>query len=147
MKCPAFMVFWMFYDCSIAYILWIHVLMNADLGQKPMLTTAPSVPSSYGYGNPSKKIEIPNGRVGVIIGKAGETIKYRQLQSGAKIQVTRDMDADPHSLTREVELTGSAESIAKVEQLIKDVLAEVCFWLTSMITQVFCVSNHGIIYQ
>lgn len=112
-----------------------------------MLTTAPSVPSSYGYGNPSEKIEIPNGRVGVIIGKAGETIKYLQLQSGAKIQVTRDMDADPHSLTREVELTGSAESIAKAEQLIKDVLAEVCFWLTSMITLVFCVSNHGIIYQ
>ncbi|XP_024996909.1 far upstream element-binding protein 2-like [Cynara cardunculus var. scolymus] len=97
---------------------------SSDLGQKPMLNTAPSVPSSYGYGNPSKKIEIPNGRVGVIIGKAGETIKYLQLQSGAKIQVTRDMDADPHSLTREVELTGSAESIAKAEQLIKDVLAE-----------------------
>ncbi|KAI3692596.1 hypothetical protein L6452_32415 [Arctium lappa] len=97
---------------------------SSDLGQKAMLNTAPSVPSSYGYGNPSKKIEIPNGRVGVIIGKAGETIKYLQLQSGAKIQVTRDMDADPHSLTREVELTGSAESIAKAEQLIKDVLAE-----------------------
>ncbi|KAI3771623.1 hypothetical protein L6452_02789 [Arctium lappa] len=27
----------------------IHVLMNADLGQKPMLNTALSVPSSYGY--------------------------------------------------------------------------------------------------
>nr|XP_043628627.1 far upstream element-binding protein 2-like [Erigeron canadensis] len=87
-------------------------------------STAPSVPSSYGYGNPSKKIEIPQGRVGVIIGKAGETIKYLQQQSGAKIQVTRDMDADPHSLTREVELTGSEESIEKAERLIKDVLAE-----------------------
>ncbi|KAJ9537397.1 hypothetical protein OSB04_030130 [Centaurea solstitialis] len=97
---------------------------SSDIGQKPMSNTASSMPSSYGYGNPSKKIEIPNGRVGVIIGKAGETIKYLQLQSGAKIQVTRDMDADPHSLTREVELTGSAESIAKAEQLIKDVLAE-----------------------
>ncbi|KAI3522423.1 hypothetical protein L1887_00173 [Cichorium endivia] len=94
-----------------------------DYGQKPYSTTA-SVSSAYGYGGPSKKIDIPNGRVGVIIGKGGETIKYLQLQSGAKIQVTRDMDADPHSLTRTVELTGSSESIAKAEQLIKDVLAE-----------------------
>lgn len=61
----------------------------------------------------------------MIIGKGGETIKYLQMQSGAKIQVTRDMDSDPHSLTRTVELTGTSESIAKAEQLIKDVLAEV----------------------
>ncbi|KAI3687361.1 hypothetical protein L1987_81056 [Smallanthus sonchifolius] len=94
-----------------------------DYGQKPYLSS-PSVPSAYGYGGPGKKIEVPNGRVGVIIGKGGETIKYLQLQSGAKIQVTRDMDADPHSHTRAVELTGSSESIAKAEQLIKDVLAE-----------------------
>ncbi|KAK1436052.1 hypothetical protein QVD17_01827 [Tagetes erecta] len=93
-----------------------------DYGQKPYL----SAPSSYGgYGGGSvKKIDIPNGRVGVIIGKGGETIKYLQMQSGAKIQVTRDMDADPHSLTRQVELTGLPDAVAKAEQLIKDVLAE-----------------------
>ncbi|KAF5797829.1 putative K domain-containing protein [Helianthus annuus] len=97
----------------------------ADYGQKPYIS-APSVPSAYGgYGGGSgKKIDIPNGRVGVIIGKGGETIKYLQLQSGAKIQVTRDMDHDPQSLTRAVELTGTSEAIAKAEQLIKDVLAE-----------------------
>lgn len=89
--------------------------------------SAPSVSSAYGsYGGGSgKKIEIPNGRVGVIIGKGGETIKYLQMQSGAKIQVTRDMDADPHSLTRQVELMGLPDAVAKAEQLIKDVLAEV----------------------
>nr|GEV45627.1 far upstream element-binding protein 2 [Tanacetum cinerariifolium] len=94
-----------------------------DYGQKPY--SAPSsVSSAYGYGNPSKTIDIPNGRVGVIIGKGGETIKYLQAQSGAKIQVTRDMDADPNSQTRGVELTGSSESIAKAEEMIRDVLAE-----------------------
>ncbi|WOL09086.1 hypothetical protein Cni_G17839 [Canna indica] len=79
---------------------------------------------SYGYQSSSKKIEIPNGRVGVIIGKSGETIKYLQLQSGAKIQVTRDMDADPNSQTRSVELVGTSEQIIRAEQLINDVLAE-----------------------
>ncbi|XP_074558640.1 uncharacterized protein LOC141814601 [Curcuma longa] len=79
---------------------------------------------TYGFQSSNKKIEIPNGRVGVIIGKSGETIKYLQLQSGAKIQVTRDMDADPNSLTRPVEIVGTPEQISKAEQLINDVLAE-----------------------
>ncbi|XP_010924497.1 uncharacterized protein [Elaeis guineensis] len=86
---------------------------------------APPLPySMYGYQGSSQKIEIPNGRVGVIIGKGGETIRYLQLQSGAKIQVTRDADADPNSLTRTVELMGTPEQISKADQLIKDVLAE-----------------------
>ncbi|KAH6774208.1 KH domain-containing protein [Perilla frutescens var. hirtella] len=83
----------------------------------------PQVASS-GYPGPSRRIEIPNGRVGVIIGKGGETIKYLQLQSGAKIQVTRDVDADPSSTTRGVDLMGTADQIAKAEQLIQDVLSE-----------------------
>ncbi|XVF35358.1 hypothetical protein REPUB_Repub18cG0138800 [Reevesia pubescens] len=93
---------------------------------KPMSNFAPSaIPVSYGsHHGTSKKIDIPQNRVGVIIGKAGETIKYLQLQSGAKIQVQRDMDADPNSVNRPVELMGTAEQIAKAEQLINDVLAE-----------------------
>ncbi|XP_068647219.1 uncharacterized protein [Aristolochia californica] len=83
-----------------------------------------SITGTYGFQGTSKKIDIPNGRVGVIIGKGGETIKYLQLQSGAKIQVTRDMDADPNSPTRLVELMGTPEQISKAEQLINDVLAE-----------------------
>ncbi|AES59290.2 putative K domain-containing protein [Medicago truncatula] len=85
---------------------------------------APMSIPSYSHQGSSKKIEIPNGRVGVIIGKGGETIKYLQLQSGAKIQVTRDMDADPNSPNRLVELTGTSDAIATAEKLIKEVLAE-----------------------
>lgn len=68
-------------------------------------------------------------QVGVIIGKSGETIKYLQLQSGAKIQVTRDAEVDPSSQTRTVELMGTTEQVNKAEQLINDVLKEVLgFW-------------------
>ncbi|XP_042511929.1 far upstream element-binding protein 2 isoform X2 [Macadamia integrifolia] len=98
-----------------------------DIGQKPLGQVGiapPSMGPAYGFQGASKKIDIPNGRVGVIIGKGGETIKYLQLQSGAKIQVTRDMDADPNSLTRMVELMGTPDQISKAEQLINDVLAE-----------------------
>ncbi|KAF1883141.1 hypothetical protein Lal_00003324 [Lupinus albus] len=98
---------------------------SVDLkAQYPVSTFSPSV-GSYGHqGAASKKIDIPNGRVGVIIGKGGETIKYLQLQSGAKIQITRDSDADPNSPTRMVELMGTPDAIANAEKLINEVLAE-----------------------
>ncbi|XP_077231747.1 uncharacterized protein LOC143864799 isoform X2 [Tasmannia lanceolata] len=72
----------------------------------------------------SRKIEVPNTKVGVLIGKAGDTIRFLQYNSGAKIQITRDVDASPYSTTRPVELIGSLENINKAEQLIKDVIAE-----------------------
>ncbi len=71
-------------------------------------------------------------QVGLVIGKGGETIKYLQHQSGARIQVARDADSDPRLSTRQVELTGTPEQINRAEQLVKDVIAEVCmvnlFW-------------------
>eukprot|EP00252_Welwitschia_mirabilis_P021631 TRINITY_DN5591_c0_g1_i5.p1 TRINITY_DN5591_c0_g1~~TRINITY_DN5591_c0_g1_i5.p1 ORF type:complete len:693 (+),score=145.73 TRINITY_DN5591_c0_g1_i5:1931-4009(+) len=78
----------------------------------------------YGSQSSSRKIEIPNAKVGLIIGKAGETIKYLQYQSGAKIQVTPDNEADPYSAMRQVELIGAPEQINRAEQLINDVIKE-----------------------
>ncbi|PSS19377.1 Far upstream element-binding protein like [Actinidia chinensis var. chinensis] len=72
----------------------------------------------------SRKMEVPNNKVGVLIGKSGDTIRFLQINSGAKIQITRDADADPYSATRHVELVGSLENITKAEKLIKDVIAE-----------------------
>ncbi|GAB4839528.1 hypothetical protein Ancab_029054 [Ancistrocladus abbreviatus] len=72
----------------------------------------------------SRKIEVPNNKVGVLIGKSGDTIRMLQYNSGAKIQIMRDAEADPHAATRPVELIGPLESIIKAEKLIKDVIAE-----------------------
>ncbi|KAL5982855.1 hypothetical protein ACLOJK_016933 [Asimina triloba] len=83
---------------------------EADLSQQDLQTT--------------HKIEVPNNKVGVLIGKAGDTIRFLQFNSGARIQITRDADADPYSSTRPVELIGTVESINKAEKLIKDVIAE-----------------------
>jgi far upstream element-binding protein len=65
-------------------------------------------------------------QVGVLIGKAGETIRNLQVSSGAKIQITKDADVSADAVTRPVELVGTLESINKAEQLIKSVIAEVC---------------------
>ncbi|KAG6656256.1 far upstream element-binding protein 1-like isoform X1 [Carya illinoinensis] len=72
----------------------------------------------------TRKMEVPNNKVGVLIGKAGDTIRYLQYNSGAKIQITRDADAEPYSATRPVEIIGSLENINKAEKLISAVIAE-----------------------
>jgi len=72
----------------------------------------------------TRLIEVPNTKVGVLIGKAGETIRNLQMSSGAKIQITKDADVPSDAVTRHVELVGTHESIDKAEQLIKSVIAE-----------------------
>ncbi|XP_071712752.1 uncharacterized protein [Rutidosis leptorrhynchoides] len=72
----------------------------------------------------SRKMEVPSNKVGVLIGKAGDTVRTLQDNSGARIHITRDAEADPHSTTRSVEIIGSLESVNKAEKLIKDVIAE-----------------------
>lgn len=76
------------------------------------------------------------GQVGVLIGKAGDTIRYLQYNSGAKIQIMRDADADPNAPTRPVELVGTISSINKAEKLITAVIAEVVCSLCSSLFRV-----------
>lgn len=65
----------------------------------------------------------------MLIGKGGETIRYLQVNSGAKIQILRDSEADPNSALRPVEIIGSVTCIENAEKLINAVIAEVksCF--------------------
>ncbi|GLJ31062.1 hypothetical protein SUGI_0621650 [Cryptomeria japonica] len=79
---------------------------------------------SSNFQGSSRKFDVPNPKVGLLIGKGGETIKYLQQNSGCKIQITRDADADPFSPTREIELIGPLDRINKAEQLIKDIIAQ-----------------------
>ncbi|KAK4391324.1 Far upstream element-binding protein 2 [Sesamum angolense] len=74
------------------------------------------VPSDEGNQAPIPKY----CHVGVLIGKAGDTIRSLQDNSGAKIQIMRDADADPRSATRPLEIVGTLENINKAEKLIKD---------------------------
>lgn len=64
-------------------------------------------------------------QVGVLIGKAGDTIRYLQYNSGAKIQIMRDAEADRDAPTRPVEIIGTLSSISVAEKLIQAVIAEV----------------------
>lgn len=68
------------------------------------------------------KVAVPNTDVGLIIGKAGTTIKSIQDRSGANIQIPQSGDADNPSI-RTVSITHPhAEGAQLAKQLIEDVL-------------------------
>ncbi|XP_038994487.1 far upstream element-binding protein 1-like [Hibiscus syriacus] len=104
---------------------------EADGGQEPPSkeeSNQPSdeVPPQNGDDGSTitRKMEVPKAKVGVLIGKAGDTIRYLQYNSGAKIQITKDADADRDAPTRPVEIIGSLASVIKAETLINAVIEE-----------------------
>lgn len=72
---------------------------------------------------PTQQITVPQGRVGLIIGRGGETIRELQERSGARITVQPEASADPHSPDRTINLTGDEEAIRRAKELIEDLLA------------------------
>jgi len=64
-----------------------------------------------------------NNRVGLVIGKGGETVRELQEKSGAKIVITPDKDADPNAPYRIVNIVGTAETIQRARDLIDEVAA------------------------
>eukprot|EP00252_Welwitschia_mirabilis_P021639 TRINITY_DN5599_c0_g1_i2.p1 TRINITY_DN5599_c0_g1~~TRINITY_DN5599_c0_g1_i2.p1 ORF type:complete len:355 (-),score=54.13 TRINITY_DN5599_c0_g1_i2:45-1109(-) len=101
--------------------------LNRSQSFGAMSQAAPSSVQSgpgYGFQYSTQRIDVPVTKVGLIIGKGGETIKYLQHQSGAKMQVTRDSNIDPHSLTRQIEMSGTPEQLERAQQLINDLIKE-----------------------
>ncbi|KAK9069939.1 hypothetical protein SSX86_010337 [Deinandra increscens subsp. villosa] len=101
--------------------------------------------STFSDQSTSRRMEIPSNKVGVLIGKSGDTIRTLQHSSGARIQITRDSEADPNAPTRPVQLVGSIESINKAERLIKEVIAEAdAGGSPSLVARGFSVHSSGI---
>ncbi|KAI9356294.1 hypothetical protein DFJ73DRAFT_823790 [Zopfochytrium polystomum] len=67
-------------------------------------------------------MEVPANKVGLVIGKGGETIKMLQEQSGARIAVVPDNQSDMSVNTRTVNITGTQNSIDVAKTLIGDLV-------------------------
>ncbi|XP_051559839.1 far upstream element-binding protein 2-like [Myxocyprinus asiaticus] len=63
---------------------------------------------------------VPDGMVGLIIGRGGEQISKIQQESGCKVQIAPDSGGLPD---RSVSLTGSPESIQKAKMLLDDIVS------------------------
>ncbi|RWW85593.1 hypothetical protein BHE74_00005713 [Ensete ventricosum] len=65
-------------------------------------------------------------RVGLVIGKGGETIKNMQARSGARIQVIPlHLPPGDTSSERTVYIDGTTEQIEAAKQLVNEVISEV----------------------
>lgn len=67
-------------------------------------------------------IHIPISKVGVVIGRGGETIRDLQDRSGARINVTPDSAASPQSNDRPVTLIGDEAAVQRAKALIDEIV-------------------------
>ncbi|KAI9246530.1 hypothetical protein BY458DRAFT_536884 [Sporodiniella umbellata] len=67
-------------------------------------------------------VPIPATVVGLIIGRGGETIRYFQEQSGARVKV--DLSGDPNAEERNVCITGEPQALAVAKRLVEEKVAE-----------------------
>ena len=85
---------------------------------------------AFGAGQSAVTMLIPQARVGLIIGRGGETIRELQEKSGAKVMVAPDLSSSSsNSSTAEriVSIMGDAEAI----QRAKDMIDQVVFGITN----------------
>ena len=76
----------------------------------------------YGPNRVTVTIHVPSSKVGVIIGRGGETIRDLQDRSGARINVTPDNAATVQSADRPVTLVGDEAAIQRAKALIDEVI-------------------------
>ncbi|KAK9149448.1 hypothetical protein Scep_008205 [Stephania cephalantha] len=95
----------------------------------------------------ARELRFLNGRVGVIIGKSGETIKYLQVQSGAKIQVGLIIGKGGETIKNMQANSGKA----RIQALLDDSLATIiCFnvrcWIPLFAVEQYMVLDSFYIY-
>ena len=72
-----------------------------------------------------EQMGIPNGVVGYIIGKGGESITSMQRRTSCRVQIQKEHEMAPGSTTRIITLIGQTpESIAQCRQIIEHMVAE-----------------------
>ncbi|XP_075505454.1 uncharacterized protein LOC142542611 [Primulina tabacum] len=68
---------------------------------------------------------VPNNKVGLVIGKGGETIKNMQARTGTRIQVIPlHLPPGDTSKERTVQIDGTSEQIEVAKQLVNEVISE-----------------------
>ncbi|KAI8826186.1 uncharacterized protein EV422DRAFT_515673 [Fimicolochytrium jonesii] len=87
---------------------------NAPPFRAPMSSAPPA--------NPSDSITVPAHKVGLVIGRGGETIHRLQDQSGASINVVQESAQDTSSGLRTITLSGNPASVDMAKQLIDELV-------------------------
>ncbi|CAB4070225.1 FUBP [Lepeophtheirus salmonis] len=70
----------------------------------------------------ANEVNVPGQKVGLIIGRNGDTIKSLQEQSGAKIVIIQD--GPEAAYEKPLRITGSPESVEIAKQLVAEILSQ-----------------------
>jgi len=95
---------------------------RAGGGQVEVLLTInmpPPGPSGY---PPYQEIMIPGAKVGLVIGKGGDTIKQLQEKTGAKMIIIQD--GPNQELIKPLRISGEAQKIEHAKQMVLDLIAQ-----------------------
>ncbi|XP_019064613.1 far upstream element-binding protein 2, partial [Fukomys damarensis] len=93
---------------------------------KKLASQGDSVSSQLGPIHPpprtsmTEEYRVPDGMVGLIIGRGGEQINKIQQDSGCKVQISPDSGGLPE---RSVSLTGAPESVQKAKMMLDDIVS------------------------
>ena len=79
------------------------------------------MPSAYGSSGNTVSVAVPGNKVGLVIGRGGETIRSLESQSGAKIAITQDNSGD-RTQERTINISGADDAIARAKALIDDIV-------------------------
>ena len=84
------------------------------------LALTPTSAGMSAAGVQSIVIEVPNDKVGLVIGKGGCTIKELEQRSGARVQITPDSAWSGRSDPRPIKLEGNQQQLDWVKQLVAE---------------------------
>merc|ERR550534_1628537 len=73
-----------------------------------------------GGGGGMFEMNVPGHKVGLIIGKGGETIKQLQERSGAKIIIIQDSPDAAHE--KPLRITGDPNAVGTAKELVQEIL-------------------------
>ena len=69
------------------------------------------------------EMRVPNGVVGLIIGKGGETIQRIQAQTGGHLQIAKESEMKPGETTRLLTLKGTPSAIEDLKKKIEEIIS------------------------
>ncbi|KAG4947473.1 hypothetical protein JHK87_043480 [Glycine soja] len=101
-------------------------------------------PAQATVGSEQIQIQVPNEKVGLIIGRSGETIKSLQTKSGVRIQlIPQHLSEGDDSKERTVQVTGDKRQIQIAQELIKEVMNQWFYqiWLLCSLAADECLTK------
>jgi len=96
-----------------------QVQMAKGLIDGLLASDGPGMAPIASAGTASETMELPQQMVGRVIGRAGETIKGLQQQSGAHITIDQNF---PEGAPRQITVSGSADSVPRAMQMIRSLI-------------------------